>query len=240
MNGSTSGWKSWNVSEVTQDWIEFGEPNYGLLVGQVNERSESALAFYSSASANDPSKWPTLEINYTAGGVSTVSTDLSSMDQAFIDLFLASGSQDTLTAESTFGPTEASVEDPGTTRWASCTPSVRNPHYSDGADSVIAKIVVHCNGTFNYVSVEVQALLGRTETRDRDSRFFLASGNTDIKEVKVNNTKGRTWYIPAKGSGEHHPNFRWYRASGRMDIKEKGIKTPAVIKQSNIVFVDND
>jgi hypothetical protein len=64
LNGSASGWKSWNIVEALHWWLdEEGNANTGLLLKQGNENVTSVLQFLSNNNA-DTAKWPKLTVLY--------------------------------------------------------------------------------------------------------------------------------------------------------------------------------
>jgi hypothetical protein len=62
LNGSTSGYKSWDATDIVSGWVGNLLVNRGVLIKQ-GETISSALAFHSSNSAY-VEKWPKLTVNY--------------------------------------------------------------------------------------------------------------------------------------------------------------------------------
>jgi len=66
---NTAGWKTWNVTVLTDLWYRGRAPNYGLLLEAPNPAADSDKTFYSSDYNVDPTRRPWLEIWYRALGV---------------------------------------------------------------------------------------------------------------------------------------------------------------------------
>lgn len=64
LNGKTSGYKFWDVTDITSSWIKGTTQNYGFIVKQSYETTDNALAFYSTNTTDD-TRWPKLTISYT-------------------------------------------------------------------------------------------------------------------------------------------------------------------------------
>lgn len=64
LNGTGSGYKEWNITGLTSDWVKGTRPNRGIVVRQFPEAKDSTVFFYSRAAANPSARWPTLTVNY--------------------------------------------------------------------------------------------------------------------------------------------------------------------------------
>lgn len=64
LNGSSTGYKTWDATDLVQDWTDQELPNRGVVVQQAGESVASVLAFTSSAISASSEYWPTLTITY--------------------------------------------------------------------------------------------------------------------------------------------------------------------------------
>ncbi len=67
LNGSTSGWKVWDLVGPVRRWVQNDEPNHGVVLRQVAGTANSLLWFH-SANSTDALKWPTLQVEYRLPG----------------------------------------------------------------------------------------------------------------------------------------------------------------------------
>jgi RHS repeat-associated protein len=64
INGSTSGYRHFDLTGMVDDWVQGSQPNHGALVKQRFEDVDSAVGFYSS-DASEQNRWPRLTVSYT-------------------------------------------------------------------------------------------------------------------------------------------------------------------------------
>ena len=68
--GETGTWKSWNLTNVTQDWVDGSATNYGVILWATNEDTDGyEMRFRSSEYSSDQ---PKLEVTYTTDPLKTV------------------------------------------------------------------------------------------------------------------------------------------------------------------------
>ena len=71
--GETGNWKSWNLTNVTQEWVTGDSSNYGVILWATNEDTDGYdLRFRHSEYTTDTSKRPKLEVTYTEDPLKTV------------------------------------------------------------------------------------------------------------------------------------------------------------------------
>ena len=64
--GQTATWKNWDLTALTQKWVNLTASNYGVVLWATNEATDGYdLRFYSSEYTVDPTKQPKLEIIYS-------------------------------------------------------------------------------------------------------------------------------------------------------------------------------
>lgn len=63
LNGSTSGYRHFDVPNIVENWVQGVYPNNGFVVKQVVEDVDSVIAFHSS-DGPDVSTWPKLTVSY--------------------------------------------------------------------------------------------------------------------------------------------------------------------------------
>jgi len=64
--GQTGTWKIWDLTALTQKWVNLSASNYGVVLWATNEATDGYdLRFYSSEYTVDPTKVPKLEIIYS-------------------------------------------------------------------------------------------------------------------------------------------------------------------------------
>lgn len=80
-----------------------------------------------------------------------------------------------------------------------CALKTHNPHYSSGANGVIAKATVSCTGQFAVLPIRVYMMLGRTTTNSIGS-LKIVNESSYTQNVTVNGP-ARTWYVPQTGTG---------------------------------------
>ena len=68
--GETGTWKSWNLTNVTQDWVDGSATNYGVILWATNEDTDGyEMRFRSSEYSSNQ---PKLEVTYTEDPLKTV------------------------------------------------------------------------------------------------------------------------------------------------------------------------
>ena len=68
--GETGNWKSWNLTNVTQEWVDGSATNYGVILWATNEDTDGyEMRFRSSEYASNQ---PKLEVTYTEDPLKTV------------------------------------------------------------------------------------------------------------------------------------------------------------------------
>jgi hypothetical protein len=78
-----------------------------------------------------------------------------------------------------------------------CVGVTDDPHYSKGAEGVIAKTRLACGGPAGTIPIEVQSLLGRT-TKNSISSLKIVKESNYVQYV-VSNGSYKTWYVPETG-----------------------------------------
>ncbi len=63
INGSTSGYKSFDSTPMVETWVSGADENSGMIVKQQAEDTNNVLYFYSSNAAND-NRWPRLSVSW--------------------------------------------------------------------------------------------------------------------------------------------------------------------------------
>jgi len=70
---SSYGWMTWTVTDIVKAWVEDGEPNYGFLIKDEAETSDTSYqAIFRSRESGETELRPILEVTYlppTVGGV---------------------------------------------------------------------------------------------------------------------------------------------------------------------------
>lgn len=102
LNGSTTGFKEWDVAHLVQSWVE-GQANNGLVLQQTSENVESIVFFASTSSANAQERWPRLEVTYSNLNYE-YATLAAAIDEATLACMRATGEVGSgATVASTFG-----------------------------------------------------------------------------------------------------------------------------------------
>lgn len=103
-----------------------------------------------------------------------------------------------------------------------CRGKTDNPHWSSGANSVIAKTRVTCAGPTNLtLGVGVYTLLGKTAQNNVGTLKIVAESN--YRQNVVSNGAEVTWYVPAANTGTHIARGAYFRGSHSGQIEVPGI-----------------
>lgn len=95
-----------------------------------------------------------------------------------------------------------------------CLLTVDNPHWSTGAQSVIAKPRVSCKGPSSTIPIRVYSMLGKTAVNSIPSMTIVAESDY-VQNVVV--TSGlafgstTTWYVPAQNSSTKVSRGAYFR-----------------------------
>lgn len=77
LNGSTTGYKSFDVTPMVTSWVADGEENSGLIVKQAGDESVNNVLYFQSAASASPDEMPMLSIFYEKPIVTSPYEDMS-------------------------------------------------------------------------------------------------------------------------------------------------------------------
>lgn len=63
------GYKTWNATQMVQEWISGANPNYGMLINSDPNATSDSYRFYASTEDPDPNLRPKLVIEYVMGTI---------------------------------------------------------------------------------------------------------------------------------------------------------------------------
>jgi len=61
----STGYKSWDITAMVQEWLAYPDTNYGVLLNADNNATQDSYRFFSSSEANDPGQRPRLTVTYS-------------------------------------------------------------------------------------------------------------------------------------------------------------------------------